>query len=169
MRILQRNGCLEQDARDIAQETLLAVWKHLALIPRAAEWAYLKRTAKRKAINRRRDENACIRGGGANVSLEVVHDTEADALTPEEQVIREEALTNFHRAFAKAMDELEDDTRLCIVLRRRGMASKKIAGKLGLTDQAVRSRLSRAKKHLRERLGAPPEGVEWLEAIGEDE
>ena len=43
-----------------------------------------------------------------------------------------------------------------------------IAKTLDLHPTAVRSRQSRAAKHLRERVGVPPAGVTWAELIGDE-
>lgn len=165
---LVRFGCLEQDARELAQDALFATWKHLDTIAPGAEWAYARTAAHRLAMNRNRDEHTIRRGGGANVSLEAIGGIPIDeSASIEERLIRTEQKERFRRDFLAALEELSEETRLCLVLRRRGCSPREIAKSLGINGTAVRSRLARAAKHLRERVGAPPKGLSWAELAGE--
>lgn len=170
VRELVRFGCLEQDARELAQEALIATWKHLDTIEAGAEWAYVKTAAHRLAINRNRDENTLRRGGGASISLDAIGGvTIDDTASAEERLIRVEQKVRFQRDFHTALEELSPDTRLCLILRRRGHTPREIAKDLGINGTAVRSRLARATRHLRERVGAPPKGLSWAELAGEND
>lgn len=170
VRELMRFGCLEQDARDVAQEALLATWKRIEWIAPGAEWIYLKTAAHRRAINRNRDEQAVIRGGGANVSLEALGGVMIDrSATAEAQLIAREEAERFRRRFDTAFAELAPESRLCLILRRRGHSPAEVAKQLGLSGTAVRSRLMRATRQLRERVGPPPHDVEWAELTGDND
>lgn len=96
VRELVRFGCLEQDARELAQEALFATWKHLDTIEAGAEWAYVKTAAHRLAINRNRDENTQRRGGRANISLDAIGGVTIDeTASAEERLIRVEQRARF--------------------------------------------------------------------------
>ncbi|HYO78358.1 MAG TPA: RNA polymerase sigma factor [Thermoanaerobaculia bacterium] len=167
---LVRSGCRPQDAEEVAQETLLAAWKHIENIPRDAEWPYLKVAAHNLNRNRVRAENAAMRGGGAKVSLETFGGVMADkSSSVEERLLRDEQAERFRREFAAALSELPEETRLWIVMRRRGMSPQEIAAIEGAGRTAVRSRLSRAFQHLRERVGSPPPGAAWAELTEEND
>jgi RNA polymerase sigma-70 factor (ECF subfamily) len=166
---LVRLGCRPQDAEEVAQETLLAAWKHIENIPSGAEWPYLKVAAHNLNLNRIRADSALMRGGGANVSLEVVGVMADKSKSVEEKLLREEQAARFRRDFAAALNELAEETRLWIAMRRAGMTPQEIAAKEGVSRTAVRSRLSRAVQHLRERVGAPPPGVDWAQLTEEND
>lgn len=153
-------GTSEDDAKDIAQETLIATWKRLEHVAPEAEWAYLRVAARHRYLRR-------IEQHGRQQPLEPAHDAPDKAPSPETEVIEKEEAALFHERFKAAMRELPSDTRQAVVLRSRGLGSKEIAQKLGLTDQAVRTRLSRAFELIRERVGTPPAGVAWMRLPGD--
>jgi RNA polymerase sigma factor (sigma-70 family) len=165
VRDLVRFGCLDQDAREIAQEALFATWQKLHTIRPGAEWAYVRTAAHRLAINR------ATRGGDrTNVPLEALGGAPRDkSESVEERLIRSEQNEQFQRQFNAAVEELPQETMLVLVMRRRGYGPKEIATHLGVHGTAVRSRLARAVKHLRERVDAPPQGLSWAELAGDND
>ncbi|HEX6095771.1 MAG TPA: sigma-70 family RNA polymerase sigma factor [Thermoanaerobaculia bacterium] len=160
----------EPDVEDIAQEALIRVWKRLE---RGAslehDWPYIA-TSARSVINRRHERaNVPRRGSGLLTPLdEKKHDRTHDEPTIEQHLIEEQEIAAFRASFNAVLAEFTPDTQQCLVLAKRGYNSKEIAGHLGLTDQAVRSRLSRMRAVFRERLTPPPD-VNWIELLGDDD
>ena len=159
----------DPDAEDIAQEALIRVWKRMEHVALDHEWAYLATTARSIANKRYTRANVPRRGAGLLTQLdETEHDARHDAPSVEEQLIEQQEIAAFRARFNAVLAEFTPDTQQCLVLAKRGYNSKEIAEHLGLTDQAVRSRLSRVRAVFRERL-APPPGVNWIELLGDDD
>ncbi|HYC90977.1 MAG TPA: sigma-70 family RNA polymerase sigma factor [Thermoanaerobaculia bacterium] len=157
------------DAEDIAQEALIRVWKRMEHVSLDHEWAYLATTARSIANKRFRRANVPRRGAGLLTQLdETEHDTKHDAPSVEEQLIEQQEIAAFRAHFNAVLAEFTPDTQQCLVLAKRGYNSKEIAKHLGLTDQAVRSRLSRMRAVFRERLDPPP-AVNWMDLLGDDD
>jgi RNA polymerase sigma factor (sigma-70 family) len=157
---LTRFGCSEEDARDFAQHALIETWKRLDSISPGAEWTYMRTAARHRAINEatRRPSNA---------ALDDVPTAMADrSPSAEATLIARQELERFASDFSAAFHELPHETRLCVVLKSRNYSFKEIAAKLGLSWMAVQSRLHRATKHFRKRLGEPPPGIDWIELPG---
>ncbi len=163
---LVRFGSRPQEAEEIAQDALLAMWKRIDRVQPGAEWTYVRTAAHRLAINA-----ALRRKVEANsVPLDVRDGAMRDAtMSAEARVIRDEEAERFRRTLHAALSELPDETRLWIVMRRRGISPHDIAKQLGVGRTAVRSRRMRAFKQLRERVGAPPPGGERAEQTGDDD
>jgi RNA polymerase sigma factor (sigma-70 family) len=158
-----------RDADDIAQETLLAAWKRLERGKTIDdEWAYLATAARNHANRRFTRANVPRHGAGRLTQLDDDHDAPDGRQSVEAQLVEREEVLQFRAAFKAAMAELSPSTQQCLVLRKRGLGSQEIAAHLGLTDQAVRSRLSRATAFLRERLSPPPD-VPWIDLLGDDD
>jgi RNA polymerase sigma factor (sigma-70 family) len=150
---LERRGHSTDDARELAHDALLAVRDHIDAVASEARWSYVRKAARRLGLNHIRKGNAQRRGGAAeHVAL---NERDADETeNAEARLIREEETARWNHAFAAAFNELACETRLCFILKHRDhLGSKEIAERLGMTDVAVRSRVSRAYEHLRKRLG----------------
>lgn len=156
------------DAEDIAQESLIATWKRLDHTSVEDEWPYLATAARNNAKKRYARANAPRRGGGLLRQLEDEHDATDDRRSAEDDLIERQEILRFRAQFNAVMAELDLRTQQCLALRRRGLASQEIAAHVGLTDQAVRTRISRAQALLRARLSPPPD-VPWLELLGDDD
>lgn len=152
---LRRLGHSEDDALDAAQTAMLEMWSRFDRIAPGAEWSYAKKTAVSRAINQ---------------ATRVPKGEPLDDDLPEKSLSAEDKLliADFHRRFREALDELPETTRLVLVLRRRGETFERIAAKLDIDPTAARSRASRAAEVLRERVGQPPRGVQWVE-FGDDD
>ncbi|HEV7766112.1 MAG TPA: sigma-70 family RNA polymerase sigma factor [Thermoanaerobaculia bacterium] len=161
-------GQREDEAADIAQETLIATWKRLEHIPPDREWPYLVTAAFNLARKRHTRGKVPRHGGGKLTNLEDEHDAVDKSPSIESDLIEGEEIRRFRAAFSAAMAELPPETRQAFALRRRGLESKEIAELLGLNEHAVRSRVTRACRILRRRLSPPP-GVPWTELLGDDD
>lgn len=157
-----------EDAEDIAQETLIATWKRLDELRPGEEWVYLKVAAHNNAHKRFRRANVPRRGGGLLTPLENEHDAEDGSPTAEAELIKRQEIAAFRARFNTVITQFPPETQQALVLRRQGRNSEQIAQTLGLTDQAVRTRLSRAMAIIRERVGVPPAGVDWAD-LGDDD
>jgi RNA polymerase sigma-70 factor (ECF subfamily) len=103
-------------------------------------WRRDKRDAEREiALDASRARNGA-RAAGTQTSAELAH-----LMTPSRQAVGREELARLERAFC----ELPDDYREVIVLARlRGWSHAEIAEKLGRTELATRTLLSRALARL---------------------
>lgn len=164
---LMKFGRTRQEAEDITQTILSGVWRRAGGIARFAEWSYLQRAAYARNQNHLRNENAGVRGRSDPIPAKGVGADERDSA--EQSLIEKEERTRFQQRFNALYRELPEETRIAIALHFRGKTSNEIGELLGADPTAVRSRLSRAFKRLREQLGEPPSEVTWLEIPGENE
>lgn len=134
----------EAEAQDVVQDVFLRAFDQLATLREPARLRpWLARLAVQRGLTlgrRRRVETAALpRLAREEAVLGVANDA---AIASEERA----------RLLA-ALDELPAETRAVIVLRYlEGLDAPRIADELGLSPDAVRQRLSRALRLLRERL-----------------
>lgn len=135
----------EADADDVLQDTLLAVATHLREFEgrsSLSSWVFtLARTAcarKRRGLKNR-----------PHVSDDAVGEHAALEGSPEETAEEHE----LRRAVERALDGLSEDHREVLLLRdMEGLTAPEVADSLGLSIDAVKSRLHRARSALREAL-----------------
>lgn len=138
------------DAEDVAQEAFVQAYVKLASFAgESAFYTWLYRIAFNAAVSRRRrrrEETSVEQAREA--TGEEPYDDEEPA---EERVLREERAVQVQRALAL----LSDEHRAILVLREvEGCDYDEIASVLGLPVGTVRSRLHRARLHLKEQLDA---------------
>jgi len=137
------------DARDVLQETMLAMARRVEALQAAAAlptWLYT--VARSFCIKRRR----------GRPRLESLDDAGARGLQvadpgrgPEERVAGQQ----LEAALSEAIGALNQSQRDVLVLRDiEGLSAAQVADVLGLRVEAVKSRLHRARLALRERLAA---------------
>jgi RNA polymerase sigma-70 factor (ECF subfamily) len=140
-----------EDARDVAQETLLTMVRSLPSFRGEATistWLYT--VARSFCIKKRR------RTKGAPAHHEPLdqatqEESAAPAPSPEQTLLSREA----RDAVAAALDQLEPEAREVVVLRDiEGLTAPEVAQVTGLSVPAVKSRLHRARRVLREQLVA---------------
>jgi RNA polymerase sigma-70 factor (ECF subfamily) len=133
---------------DLAQETFLRAFRALGGFDpggaaRASTW--LLTIATRLALDARKRKR---------VPSVPLHEHEgaghvADSATPETERARRE----LGRAIARAAAELDDDQRAAFVLAElHGFTMSEIAEALGIPENTAKTRLHRARQHMRERL-----------------
>jgi RNA polymerase sigma factor (sigma-70 family) len=133
-----------EDAEDAAQEAMLLVHRHLdsltsdeALIP----WVW---TLTRSACQRLRRRRRVSTEGGDRLD-----DVEDDGLSPEDLA----QLQDRARRVRAAIASLPPGDRSVLVLRDlQGLDGTEAARRLGLSLEALKSRLHRARQHLRQAL-----------------
>lgn len=135
-------------SEDLAQETFLTAWNRLAELRDAAKlraWLCgIVRNLARNAMRRRRRDAT-----GRGTPLEEVGELVSPAATPRERAIRreEEAL------LWGALEEMPETYREPLVLYyREGQSMNRVAAALDLSEDAVKQRLSRGRKMLKEQV-----------------
>ena len=163
---LMHLGFSLDDARDLAQETFLRVYKNMDAYRGEAEWAFLRTTAHNLAKNRIRDNSAQKRKV-TRVTIEEIADPIDPAPPPDEVMAVREETARFRDRYAAAVASLSGMQRECFLLRHQGYSYDEIAAVLRIPVNSVKSRLHDAKKRLKEVLGAEPQGIDWPEAAGD--
>jgi RNA polymerase sigma-70 factor (ECF subfamily) len=138
----------EQDREDAAQQTYLLAYMHLRdFTGRAAFSTWLTRIACNEAF-------AILRKRGRHLSLSDVRDLESDGpatveATPEEQATAGQS----QRVLSRAVGRLTPNYRIAFMLREvEELSTAETAVRLGITVQAVKTRIHRARLALRRSL-----------------
>ncbi|KGQ19701.1 RNA polymerase ECF-type sigma factor [Lysobacter dokdonensis DS-58] len=135
-------------SEDIAQDAFLSAWQHLRRLHNADSFLpWLRQITRNLARDHLR---AKVRGPFQGDDVEAAIAAAADpAPSPMHALIDEEQ----HRAAADVISALPEDSRETLLLfYREGQSSKQVAALLGLSDAAVRKRLSRARQQVRDDL-----------------
>jgi RNA polymerase sigma factor (sigma-70 family) len=137
-------------SRDVAQEVFLAAWKDLARLRNPASFLpWLRQTARNRANDALRTkirQRRTVFSGDEDDLLATVADPRADTAGT---LLAEEEL----RILSRAIDDLPDETREVVVLfYREEQSVRQVSLLLGLSEDAVRQRLSRARVRLREAI-----------------
>jgi RNA polymerase sigma-70 factor (ECF subfamily) len=144
----------EDDARDIAQEAFIRVFRSIASFDlRYKFYTWLYRIVTNLAVDTLRK-----RGGQKRVSIEDVGDLRSSEVGPHDGLERAE----LKERVGAVLKDLPPKYRAVIVLREiEGFSSKEIADMVGSTHATVRWRLHRARSLFREawekRFGAGPD------------
>jgi RNA polymerase sigma-70 factor (ECF subfamily) len=137
-----------EEAEDVAQEAFVQAYVKLSSFHReSAFYTWLYRIAFNIAVSRRRRKKneVSLDAGREDSGREPTDDVEA----PGEQLLRQERANLVHSALAA----LSDEHRSILVLREmEGFEYEQISEILDLPTGTVRSRLHRARLHLREQL-----------------
>jgi RNA polymerase sigma-70 factor (ECF subfamily) len=142
----------DDEAHDLAQDAFKRLYERMDQIRGVNEWPFLEsitktilfnwiraaKTAKRRAVVVAIDDPDFV--------YEPAAPPQPDYADLEEEALRRKRLRD-------AVGELSEGQRACLRLQMQGFEYKEIAKILGITMDAVKSRLRDAKKHLRERLG----------------
>jgi RNA polymerase sigma-70 factor (ECF subfamily) len=136
-------GCPEQ-AQDAVQEALFALWQAHGRPVEIRGW--LVRTVVHRSLHRRRSEGR-RRRWEEQAALD--QDPFCPLCNPEDELERRETLT----ALEEALSELSSEHRVVLALRAAGREYDEIAAELSLPVGTIRSRLNRARRALRERMG----------------
>jgi RNA polymerase sigma factor (sigma-70 family) len=135
-------------SEDIAQEAFLSAWQHLRRLQNPASFLpWLRQITRNLARDHlRAQRHRPLDGAGAELAIENAADP---APTPVQQLVADER----ERAAAELISALPEDSREVLLLfYREGQSSQQVADLLGVSDAAVRKRLSRARQSVREDL-----------------
>lgn len=144
----QRMTGSRQDAEDLAQESFIRLHRYLAqLRPDARFSTVLFGIARNLTLNFLRDSRR--RGRGITETLENVFAVEAAQRNPDERA----RMREIEMAVTQGIEELTPDHREVLLLRElHGMDYESIARVTGSPKGTVKSRIARAREHLRQKL-----------------
>ena len=135
-------------SEDIAQEAFLSAWHHLPRLKNASSFLpWLRQITRNLAHDHLRGRrNRMLEGEAADLAIQ--HAADPDGC-PLEQALDAER----DAVAADLISELPEESREALLLYyREGQSSKQVAMLLGLSDAAVRKRLSRARQSVRDDL-----------------
>jgi RNA polymerase sigma factor (sigma-70 family) len=137
-----------QVSEDIAQEAFLKAWQKLSRLNSHASFLpWLRQITRNLARDwLRANRGRPLTGEGAEIAIGMAADPDP---TPSERLLRlEEEI-----AAEDIISSLPEDSREALLLYyREGQSSQQVASLLGLSDTAVRKRLSRARASVREEM-----------------
>jgi RNA polymerase sigma-70 factor, ECF subfamily len=145
-----------QDAEDVLQETFIKAFRHVQDFDGRAEIAtWLYRIATNEALmvlRRKHPEMVSVEEPAASIS----DDQEPLQIVDWCCIPEEELMSTEGRAYLdQAIGTLSPNLRLVFLLRDiEGLSTRETAEVLGLSETAVKTRLSRARLHLREELSS---------------
>jgi RNA polymerase sigma factor (sigma-70 family) len=137
-------------SRDIAQDVFLAAWRDLGQLrdPRSF-LPWLRQLTRHRAYHVLRTERRRTR----RITTAETDALLASALDPRPGAHADMAAADDRQILAAVLDELPDETREVVTLFYwEGQSTTRVAEMLGLSDAAVRQRLSRARGALRTSL-----------------
>ncbi len=135
-------------SEDIAQEAFLSAWQHLKRLQNPSSFLpWLRQITRNLARDHlRANRHRPLDGEGAEIAIELAADPSP---TPMQRLVEDER----EHAAAELISALPEESREVLLLfYREGQSSQQVALLLGLSDAAVRKRLSRARQSLREDL-----------------
>ena len=162
-----RSGFPLEEARQLAQDAFLRVYQGMDSYEGRGDFAFLKTTATRVALNAVRAQHADKR----RVEIVSVEDLPVPESPPiasspgmsepqpsaEESLIEQEEVELRRQWLQEAIAGLPEGLRQCVLLRVRGVSYREIARLLGISEDAVKSRLHEALKKLREAAQRGPQ------------
>jgi len=135
-------------SEDIAQEAFLSAWHHLPRLKNPSSFLpWLRQITRNLAHDHLRGgRNRPLDGEAAELAIQYAADPDG---CPMQQALDAER----DAVAADLISELPEESREALLLYyREGQSSKQVAMLLGLSDAAVRKRLSRARQSVREDL-----------------
>ena len=137
-----------EDAEDLTQEVFVSAFRHIAgFRAEAAFGTWLYRIASNQCLNRLRKRRPEVHSFEAMVEMDAA--PPAPGPSPEEMVVRKE----LNRRIEDAVADLPENLRLVFVLGTlEGMRYKQIAEIVGCSEEAVKMRVHRARKRVRDRM-----------------
>jgi len=139
-------GVSREDARDLAQETFVRVYRSMEQYRREAEWQYIQTTARRLRLNKLRDDLAQKR----KVSMALL--SEDELVNVADRKLSPEQLAAIHESLDRArtaVSELPEKKRDCVLWFLGGYTYGEMAKILGVSEVTVKSRLHEARHDLK--------------------
>ena len=154
--LVRKHQFTPEEARDLAQDVFVSVFRHMETKAIAAQWLFVKAIAHNRAVNefRRRMTHRRTETGSAdampNLADTLLHDfwTDEAPPSPETEISQKEQSARLR----VAIEELPDSQRACVLLRLNGLSYEEIAVALHISADAVRTRLRDAKRLLVSRM-----------------
>lgn len=135
-------------SEDIAQDAFMAAWQHLQRLQNPASFLpWLRQITRNLARDHlRASRHRPLDGEAAEIAIGLAAD-------PEPQPMQQLILDEREHAAAQLIAALPDELREVLLLYyREGQSSQQVATLLGMSDAAVRKRLSRARQSVRDDL-----------------
>jgi len=155
-RYFRTNSVSDDEAHDLAQDAFKRLYERMGQIRNDDPWPFLASIAKTILLNRVRARQTQKR----SATLIPIHDPElfnTEPAAPEERDYADRQAEEVLWAKVRsAVLSLPSGQRDCLRLWIEGLKYNEIAKVLGITLDAVRSRLRDAKRYLREQLGEQP-------------
>jgi RNA polymerase sigma-70 factor (ECF subfamily) len=143
----------DDESHDLAQETFKRLWQYWNQIRNEDPAPFVKRISKTILLNHIRAGETRKRGA-PTVSIDDPELLFADPAAPPQPDYAEEELREARRKrLRNAMASLPQSQRDCLRLRIQDFTYDEITSILGISLDAVKSRLRDAKRALREQLG----------------
>jgi RNA polymerase sigma factor (sigma-70 family) len=142
----------DDEAHDLAQDAFKRLYERMDSIRGTDEWPFLEAVARTVLYNHIRARKTAKR----TASTVEIDDPELFFEIPAPPVpdlAEQEDAARRRKALAAALRELSPGQQDCLRLQIQGLSYEEIRKTLGITLDAVKSRLRDAKKVLRERLG----------------
>jgi len=142
LRYLVCLGLTADEAQDVVQDAFLSLHRHLTsggAQNNIRSWVF--RVAHNQARNRQLSYHRRF-----GTSLDPTTHTEVDNATPEHSMLEKEKFSRL----AKAMSQLADPERECLLLRAEGLRYREIGEVLGMATSTVADTVTRAVKKLAE-------------------
>ncbi|MGH8054052.1 MAG: RNA polymerase sigma factor [Stenotrophomonas sp.] len=137
-----------QASEDIAQEAFLKAWQQLTQLNNSASFLpWLRQITRNLARDwLRANRNRPLSGEAAEIAIGMAADPAPDGADAMVRVEEELAAEDIISALP------EDSRETLLLFYREGQSSQQVAQLLGLSDAAVRKRLSRARASVREEM-----------------
>ncbi len=131
-------------SEDIAQEAFLAAWSNLRNLRNPSSFLpWLRQVTRNQAHLWRREHHREIPDEAVVAAATDTRPSATDNLIADEE----------QRLLAEVLDQLPDEAREVLILYyREGSSTRHVAELLGISDAAVRQRLSRSRAMLREEM-----------------
>lgn len=148
------------ESQDLAQETFLTAWKHLRLLRERHKLRPWLSGIARRLIGKARRKGAREPIHAAE-PLETANQTSPDTLQADEPPPCERVMSREEEAILwRSIERIPETYREPLVLYyRQNQSVERVAAALGLTEDAVKQRLSRGRKMLQEEVAAFVEGA----------
>jgi RNA polymerase sigma factor (sigma-70 family) len=151
-RFFRSERIADGEAQDLAQDTFQRFYEHMPQYRGDGDITYLQAIARSILFNRRRAEKT-IKRSATTVDIDDPDVSEQLAAPAEPDYAERQHTEARRKAVARAISSLPPGQKDCLRLRARGRKYNEIASELGISMDAVKSRLRDAKRHLRTTLG----------------
>ncbi len=154
-----------EEARDLAQEVFVRVYRRMGSWQEEAEWAYLKKTAFHVALNELRRRDAQSRTAHEQSLDQMAAAPEDRSLwetrssSPESELIDYQEEHLHRRRLHEAIRSLPERLQSCLLLWLGGLKYREIAKVLGITLDTAKTRIHEAKGLLALKIGSPPPSI----------